>query len=256
MEFINIRINPRRIFYMKNIGKKFNRLTILQIDEDKKQEQIQKGKKPRKYYICQCDCGTILSIRADNVVSGHSQSCGCHRADNNKEIAKNLIRDLTGQKFGKLTALRLDNYTPGTGVKWVCQCECGTICSVYATNLTKLHTTSCGCASQSIGEENIEKILKENNINYSKQYTFNDLKNKRRLRFDFAIFNENNNLSHLIEFDGRQHTNDYNVWGGTETLEERCLRDELKNLYCKNHNIKLIRIPYTKRDNIKLQDLL
>jgi hypothetical protein len=76
------------------------------------------------------------------------------------------------------------------------------------------------------------------------------------LRFDFAIFNENNNLSHLIEFDGKQHTNDYNAWGGTETLEERHLRDELKNLYCKNHNIKLIRIPYTKRNNIKLQDLL
>lgn len=240
---------------MKNIGKKFNRLTILEIDESKKQEQINQNKKVRKYYICQCDCGKVVSIRADRIISGHTQSCGCAKIDSNKAIGKSLIRDLTNQKFGKLTVLKLDNYTQGKGVKWLCQCECGTICSVYATNLTKLHTTSCGCANRSIGEENIEKILKQNNINYAKEYTFNDLIYKGKLRFDFAIFDNNNTLSHLIEFDGRQHSQDYMPWGEDDALKDRQKRDMLKNEYCDKYKIKLIRIPYTKRNNITLKDL-
>ncbi|MBQ9115721.1 MAG: hypothetical protein IJY04_01735 [Clostridia bacterium] len=105
--------------------------------------------------------------------------------------------------------------------KWICRCDCGNIISVFTNNLIRLHTTSCGCASRSIGEENIEKILIDNNIKYAKEYSFRDLKDKGILRFDFAIFNENNTLSHLIEFDGRQHTNNYTPWGSTESLEDR-----------------------------------
>ena len=242
---------------MKNIGKKFNRLTILEIDEDKRQEQIQQGKsKIRKYYKCRCDCGNIVSIRSDNVISGHAQSCGCWRKDNNREMSKNLIRDLTGQRFGKLVAIKLAEKEQNTDKrKWICQCDCGNIVSVYSTNLTRLHTTSCGCASRSIGEENIEKILKENHISYAREYSFEDLKNKGRLRFDFAIFNNNGKLSHLIEFDGRQHNNSYIPWNSQETLQERQYRDNLKNNYCQEKNIKLIRIPYEKRDSITLKDL-
>lgn len=242
---------------MKNIGKKFNRLTILGIDEDKRQEQIQQNKsKIRKYYKCQCDCGNIVSIRSDNVISGHAQSCGCWRKDNNREMSKNRIKDLTGQRFGKLTVIKLaEDYKRCSGVKWICQCDCGNIVSVYSSNLNRLHTTSCGCASRSIGEENIEKLLQENNIAYAKEYSFKDLKNKGRLRFDFAIFNNDGQLSHLIEFDGRQHNNSYTPWNSKETLQERQNRDKIKDKYCQEKNIKLIRISYEKRDSITLKDL-
>lgn len=241
---------------MKNIGKKFNRLTILEIDEDKRQEQIQEQKsKIRKYYKCKCDCGNIVSIRADNITSGHAQSCGCWRKDNNREMSKNYILDLTGQKFGKLTVIKLDSYNRGEErTKWICECECGNIVSVYSTNLVRNHTVSCGCSSRSIGEENIENLLKKNNITYAREYSFEDLISKKRLRFDFAIFKDNQ-LSHLIEFDGRQHNNDYTPWNSEETLQQRQERDKLKNKYCKDKNIKLIRIPYEKRDSITLEDL-
>ena len=242
---------------MENIGKKFNRLTILGIDEDKRKEQILQNKsKIRKYYKCQCDCGNIVSIRANNITSGHTKSCGCWRKDNNREMSKNRIKDLTGQRFGKLTVIKLaEDYKRCSGVKWICQCDCGNIVSVYSSNLNRLHTTSCGCASRSIGEENIEKLLQENNIAYAKEYSFKDLKNKGRLRFDFAIFNNDGQLSHLIEFDGRQHNNDYTPWNSKETLQERQSRDKIKDKYCQEKNIKLIRIPYEKRDSITLKDL-
>lgn len=236
------------------IGKKYNHLTILSLDEDKKQEQIKKGvKKIRPYFRCQCDCGNICSIRADSVKNGHTTSCGCAKIKAASEQGKKSLIDLTNQTFGKLTVLKRDNEYIGEKVKWICKCECGNIISVFGSNLTSLHTTSCGCISKSIGEANIEKILKDNNINYAKEYSFNDLKDKGRLRFDFAIFDNNNNLIELIEFDGRQHTNDYTPWNSLETLEERQHRDNLKNDYCQKNNIKLIRIPSEQRDNITLK---
>ena len=59
--------------------------------------------------------------------------------------------------------------------------------------------TSCGCRTQSLGEEKIEKILLENNFNYAKEYLVQTRENHRKSRFDFAIFNEENKLLYFIE---------------------------------------------------------
>lgn len=232
-----------------NIGQKFNHLTILDIEYKK-----MSGHK-RKYYICQCDCGNVVSIRADHILNNHTTSCGCYKKSLTSQLGKSKLKDLTGKTFGKLTVLYQDKYSNTNRVKWVCQCECGNQISVFGTNLVRLHTTSCGCSNRSIGEENIIKLLTKYNINYKKEYSFEDLRDKKKLRFDFAIFNKNNNLIELIEFDGRQHNNDYLPWNSDESLQERQYRDNLKNNYCKMNNIKLIRIPYSKRDNITLKDL-
>lgn len=231
-----------------NINDKYEYLTILDI-----QYQL-KGNKKRKYYYCQCDCGNLLYIRADNLGNGHTKSCGCYKQKLAKNLGLSKVKDLTGQTFGKLTVLKRDKNIDNK-TKWICQCECGNIVSVFSNNLKKLHTTSCGCASRSIGEQNILSLLKNNNISYKTEYSFEDLKDKKKLRFDFAIFDKNNNLIELVEFDGRQHNNIYTPWNSTDTLEERQYHDNLKNIYCKNHNLKLIRIPYEKRDTITLKDL-
>ena len=56
--------------------------------------------------------------------------------------------DITGQKFGLLTVIRPDpNYQAGK-TKWICQCDCGAVCSVYTYNLKNGHTGSCGCESR------------------------------------------------------------------------------------------------------------
>lgn len=166
-----------------------------------------------------------------------------------------LALDLTNRRFGKLTAIKRADNKRTSRTKWLCECDCGNFTEVFTTNLTSLHTTSCGCASRSIGEENIENILKENQINYIREFSFPQLFKEKKLRFDFAIFDEQWKLSHLIEFDGRQHFNDYVPWNNPEPLEERQFRDELKNNFCEKNNIKLIRIPYIKRDTITLTDL-
>lgn len=136
-----------------------------------------------------------------------------------------------------------------------CKCNCGNIVIVSNDHLKNGHTRSCGCIAESYGSKKIKAILLENNINFVTEYCFNDLvsSNHGILRFDFAIF-ENNKLIQLIEFDGKQHYEEcYGFYTGE--LNNIQQRDELKNQYCKEHNIKLVRVPYYDIDKISLEYL-
>lgn len=81
----------------------------------------------------------------------------------------------------------------------------------------------------------------------------------RRLRFDFILYNNDNSINRIIEFDGRQHKYgpDTNYWEhSTDTLKSIKEKDNLKNDFCLKHNYPLVRIPYTKLDNLTIDDLL
>lgn len=58
--------------------------------------------------------------------------------------------DLSGQHFGRLTVLHRDGFSYKNGAKWICECSCGKITSVYSVHLRKGMTKSCGC----LGKEN------------------------------------------------------------------------------------------------------
>lgn len=90
------------------------------------------------------------------------------------------------------------------------------------------------------------------NIHFIQQYTFPDCltENHFRCKFDFAIF-EKDRLKCLIEYDGIQHFQDTNFG-----LEKNQFRDNIKDNYCKQNNIKLIRIPYTDFEKISVEYLL
>lgn len=87
---------------------------------------------------------------------------------------------------------------------WLCYCDCGNTHEAASNHLTRGNIQSCGCITSSIGEMNIQKILDANSIIYTKECSFSDLYNKKPLRFDFAIYQENK-IIRLIEFDGIQH---------------------------------------------------
>lgn len=71
-----------------------------------------------------------------------------------------------------------------------------------------------------------------------------------KLLFDFAIF-EDDKLIYIIEYDGSQHFHHANCgWNNKDKLEKTHRNDLLKNRYCFNHNIPLIRIPYNKSYDI------
>ena len=119
------------------------------------------------------------------------------------------------------------------------------------TNVLKSgRTQSCGCINYSIGEQNIELLLKENNISYIKEFKFNDL---GLYRFDFYL----PEYHRLIEFDGKQHFQECGgSWDKNDNLKKRQERDKIKNQYALDNNIDLIRIPYWERDNITIDYIL
>ena len=110
---------------------------------------------------------------------------------------------------------------------------------------------------QSKCERIIEKILDNKNINFSQQYRINECRNVLPLPFDFALFDQKDNLKCLIEYDGEDHFKMF-ARTSTETQEEiekkfqqRQINDNIKTEYCKTNNIPLIRISYMEQDNIE-----
>ena len=108
------------------------------------------------------------------------------------------------------------------------------------------------------GEEIIENISKENNIIYiHDQAIFKDLKlpSGGIGRYDFVLLDEQYHPYRLIEYDGQQHYQAKDYFGGQEGLQKLQKNDKIKNEYAKLHNLPLVRIPYTEK-NITLELLL
>ena len=193
---------------------------------------------------CKCDCGNIVEVSTKHLTSGNTTSCGCARR-----------ADIINEKFGRLVVLGPTDKRSGNHVIWKCQCDCGNIVEVSTGNLTKGHTTSCGCL-RSKGQEKISKLLNVNNLIYQTEKVFNNLQfsnNKySKARFDFYVNNQ-----YLIEYDGIQH---YEYSGSGWSTEEQLIKtqehDRIKNQYCIDNHIPLIRIPYTKLDTLCIEDLM
>ena len=102
------------------------------------------------------------------------------------------------------------------------------------------------------GEIKIEEILKEANLNFQEEYSFPDLLSNTNhpLRFDFAVFDDNNDLDFLIEYQGIQHYVPKSKFGGISGLRKQQYNDMKKREYCKQHNILLIAIPYWDENKI------
>lgn len=120
----------------------------------------------------------------------------------------------------------------------------------FVTPCEIIRRNICPSCNKSIGEKRIVKYLKINKINYKEQYTFDDCRNKFLLPFDFYL--PEYNL--LIEYDGEQHYKPIDFFGGRERFEYQQQNDNIKNNYCKQNNIRLIRIPYWDFSN--LEDIL
>lgn len=110
--------------------------------------------------------------------------------------------------------------------------------------------------SKSKLEAKCHHILDKYKIKYKPQKTFKGCKDKALLRFDF--YTVINNQEYCIETDGNQHEIPVPQFGGFEYLNDIKKKDTIKNEYCKNHNIKLIRIKekdFKNMENILIKEL-
>lgn len=217
------------------INQRFYKLVVVGEVPKEQRKNIKKVE-----WICQCDCGNITRVITNYLKTGHTKSCGCWRAENAAQL---FTKNITNQKFGKLTALESTDKRGADGsIIWKCSCDCGSIHYASTNSLMMGGIVSCGCL-RSKGEKKINEILFENHIKFQTQYWFSDLKDKHYLYFDFAILNDDNTLKCLIEYQGIQHYNPKALHGAwTNTPQEH---DKMKREYCKEKNITLIEIPYT-----------
>lgn len=218
---------------INHIGQKFNRLLIT---------DVLYGDGSAKA-ICKCDCGNDYIGNKADIVSGHTKSCGCLHIEN---TSKANTKDWTGHVAESGVKFVKQHQMNEKG-QWVWECECplcGNLFFELPAKVNNGHTTSCGCKSQSFGECYIESVLKDMGINFKQQYSFDDCKYIGVLFFDFAIL-KNNQLLGLIEYDGKQHFESVEFFGGESEFKKRQIRDGIKNIYCKVHNIPLLRLPYT-----------
>lgn len=114
----------------------------------------------RKYYECECTCGTVKDVYYRSILTGSSISCGCHRA----KLQREKFQDLTGKTFGKLFVMERD-MQKSAGVYWICRCECGNIKSIKGSQLTKKSkpTISCGCEQRRISRKTGKRTIIKNN---------------------------------------------------------------------------------------------
>lgn len=224
--------------------------------------QPHNGSGGRPIWICKCQCGEIRNLDKYTLLTGMSKSCGClHREQLTKRNVEHGQLIVTGQRFGKLVAIKdlgLKDYHGNLRRYTLCQCDCGSEpIEVLNNTLLTGGKKSCGCIGSN-GENYIQQLLQNNNINYKKEYILPDLygKNNRHLRFDFAILSNDNKLLFLLEYDGSIHYKESTGNWTNYTLEEIKERDEIKNKYCLTHNILLKRIPYTDLYNFTYEDIL
>jgi hypothetical protein len=99
-------------------------------------------------------------------------------------------------------------------------------------------------------EITIEEILTEAELNFEMEYVIEGLNssNGKALRFDFAVFGDDGELDFLIEYQGRQHYEPSQKFGGKRGFYQQQFNDNKKRRYCALNGITLIEIPYTDED--------
>lgn len=231
-------------------GQVFGRLLVLKRGENT-------GKWKVGWY-CACSCGNFVTVDAGHLRANHTRSCGCFQKDRAHETH---FKDLTGKRFGKLVVLErnleYENLRTDKQTYWNCLCDCGSKTVVTGGKLVFGHTQSCGCVS-SFGELKIKEIFNNLGILYKSNLTFPDCLGVtgKRLKFDFGVFDNNKNLRYVIEFDGTQHfICEERGWGSKENFEKQRIRDRIKDKYCFDRNIPIIRIPYVMLNFMTIDDL-
>ena len=237
-------------------GQQFGEWTVLE-------RSTKTNKSKNIFWKVQCSCGTISEVNGADLRRGKTTKCKTHYSSNktlkskpvyDPDISRSNVINEIGNQYGRLTVIKQIESDHRGAAQWLCQCSCGNFITARGTTLREGKISSCGCFG-SHGEAKILNILQSNNIKYQRQYTFNDLVgiHNGKLKFDFAIFDNDSVLKCLIEFQGSQHYNFPDVWSNGENLKNN---DSLKKQYCKTNNIKLVIIPYWDLERLDSNYLL
>ncbi len=160
-------------------------------------------------------------------------------------LCRKLSMEEIIQKFNKIHNYKYDYSLFGYSKSTTTKSYIDIICPKHGkfTQRINHHIRGTGCpiCKESLGEKIISEILIGMgfifNKDFYRQKSFDGLIDQNFLLFDFYL----PSYSLCIEFDGEQHSIPVKIFGGEKTFYRIKKRDAIKNEYCKNNNIRLIR---------------
>lgn len=192
-------------------------------------------------------CGFEYEVTPSNLLRGRKcPKCMKRVKTKDTDYVKKEITEMVGNEYSLLS-----EYKASRLKVTIKHNKCG---KEYETTMNDFQQGKrCPRCRESKGEKRISAFLIENKIVHVAQYSFNNLKGSsgRKLKFDFALLDESNHPKILIEYDGEFHYEEKTALRSKKQFINQKENDSLKDLYCKENNIRLVRIPYWEKDNIE-----
>lgn len=192
-------------------------------------------------------CGNefTTSLASINASQGHCYDCGSKKSQGHNKLSPDEVERRINSINGN-ALLNKDEYVKNNVLNLNIKCSCGNTYTTSLANYEYFNVNRCPVCTQrtSQGELLISSILDELQILYDTEHKFEDCRAKRPLPFDFYLPDYNA----IVEFDGPHH---YRPIFSKEQFLRTKRHDAIKNKYCETHGIKLIRIPYWDRQNIR-----
>lgn len=209
-----------------------------------------------KVLMRHCLCGWEWKVDPRNFLNGTRCPKCKHKIPYTTISFKKKVFDLVGSEY-----VVLGEYLNGKKKLLMRHNKCSSEWEVTPESF--LGGSRCPNCKHSKGEEKIIQFLLNNSIKTKPQYRFENCRNKYTLPFDFAILDDNtNNVICLIEYDGEFHFEPARFSKDKDKMLKKFKQtqqhDQIKNKYCEDNNIPLLRIPYWEFNNIEniLKDVL
>lgn len=188
---------------------------------------------PIKVHCDHCGHDYTTSI---HVLSERPYCVYCRGTYNeNTDLFKEDVNNLVGNEYSVIGSYK----NASTKIKMKHN-KCGTIYEVTPHNFKR--GRRCPKCNEPHGEIIISKILRDNHVKYQTPMSFDDLRDNRKLRYDFYIPKSNT----LIEYQGEQHYKPVKRFGGVKHLKIQLLHDQLKRDYALKNGFNFVEIPYTE----------
>lgn len=194
-----------------------------------------------------CVCGDEFNPSALNIKSGSSKMC--RKCSASIYGAQRRIDYDYINEYVKINKYSLIEREVRKSNSWIhVDCENEEHDSYWTSWSNFRNGNRCPQCNLSKGEEKIRIFFENKNIIFDREFKIEGLKgiNEGLLRFDFCVYLNDKIL--LVEYDGEQH---FKPKFGEFEFMRTVNNDNIKNKYCLENNIELLRIPYTEFENIE-----
>lgn len=205
--------------------------------------------------LFKCACGNTFWRTWQSVWHAgcaNCNECGRRAWADKAPLAIRLDIDEVDKRLSSVGLERVSDYVD-TKSLLRCRCiKCGHVWDTVAAN--PLGGSGCPNCAASKGESTLHDLMQSLQLHFIEQFTFPDCIGSKggKCRFDCAVLDSSDQSPLLlIEFDGVQHFKPVEFFGGQQEFEYRKRNDHIKDSYCRDHGIPLLRISYKQFDQIE-----